>query len=130
MWNVPGYENMAANPDYENFRVCLVARQIPVEPVDGSSALYDIPQPGRETLLFLRIWSCIIAFSAILLVLAFLWRKERRELSRRIAAHTANLYFEWKLRSPSLCCSSLRGLSAVASRATWSVSCSPCPAII
>ena len=22
MWNVPGYENMAANPDYENFRVC------------------------------------------------------------------------------------------------------------
>ena len=41
--------------------------------------------------------SCIIAFSAILLVLAFLWRKERRELSRRIAAHTANLYFEWKL---------------------------------
>lgn len=97
MWNVPGYENMAANPDYEDFRVCLVARQIPVEPVDGSSALYDIPQQGRETLLFLRIWSCIIAFSAILLVLAFLWRKERRELSRRIAAHTANLYFEWKL---------------------------------
>ena len=96
MWNVPGYENMASNSAYEDLRVCLVARKVPVEPVNGYSALYDITQRGAETLLFLRVWGCIVILSVILLVFAFLWRKERRELSRRIAARTAKMYFEWK----------------------------------
>ncbi len=97
MWDVPGYENMAANASFKDLRVCLVAREAPVEPVQGYSALYEITQRGSDMELFLRIWACVIVVSVVLLILAFLWRKERRELSRQIAARTATVYFEWKI---------------------------------
>lgn len=97
MWDVPGYENMSPHPEYEDLRVCLVARKTPVEPVNGYSELYDITQEGKDTQLFLRIWGGAMIAAVLLLITAFLWRKERRALSIQIAARIKNIYFEWKV---------------------------------
>lgn len=97
MWDVPGYENTTEDPTHTNLRVCLVARTVPVEAVDGYSSLYDIAQSRPDTLLFLRVWTVLLGVSAIFLFVAILWRKERKELNRIIAARTKNIYFDFKV---------------------------------
>lgn len=97
MWDVPGYENTTEDPTHANLRVCLVARTVPVEAVDGYSSLYDIAQSRPDTLLFLRVWTVLLGVSAIFLFVAILWRKERKELNRIIAARTKNIYFDFKV---------------------------------
>lgn len=97
MWDVPGYENTAEDPTHANLRVCLVARAVPAEAVDGYSSLYDIAQTRPDTLLFLRVWTVLLGVSAIFLFIAILWRKERKELNRAIAAGTKNIYFDFKV---------------------------------
>ncbi|WP_195984143.1 HAMP domain-containing sensor histidine kinase [Clostridium sp. D33t1_170424_F3] len=96
MWDVPGYENTTEDPTHANLRICLVARAIPAEAVDGYSSLYDIAQSRPDTLLFLRIWTVLLGVAAIFLFIAILWRKERKELNKTIAAGTKNIYFDFK----------------------------------
>lgn len=97
MWDVPGYENTTEDPTHANLRICLVARAIPAEAVDGYSSLYDIAQSRPDTLLFLRVWAVLLGVAAIFLFIAILWRKERKELNRAIAARTKNIYFDVKV---------------------------------
>ncbi len=105
-WRVPGYQNFVMEGTGQ-VRIYLLAVETPFRYVymnyrdDGymqtSSTLYDIAQ--RVTTAAARFRKNIAEFLAgiVLLMVSFLWRKEKRQADAAVARVTGRIWFEWKL---------------------------------
>lgn len=96
MWYIPGYENLPYKVN-DTYRVCIAARAVPAEPVNGRSQLYEIT---RSRGLYEKVeFAGAISLGALLFLLFPMigWRKHRKEMLRRMGQSTGKILFELKM---------------------------------
>lgn len=105
-WRVPGYQNFRMSGTGQ-IQIYLLVAEKPLRYVymdygdrgyrQTSSALYGMERSVTEAAA--RLGRNLTEFAAglLLLVVAFVWRKEKRQADIAIARVTGRIWFEWKL---------------------------------